>query len=153
MEKGASFSSCGRYRYKLWRIWDDSKPIAMFVGLNPSTADETNDDPTVAKCQRYARQWGYGGIYMANIFAYRATDPSVMKEATDPVGPDNDISLIAMASTASIVIAAWGNHGSHKGRSQCIRKLLTDLYFLKMNKSGEPAHPLYLKGTLTPSKW
>lgn len=148
MERGAIFSPDRIYRYKLWRIWDSSKPLAMFIGLNPSTADETCDDPTVAKCQRYAREWGFGGLVMTNVFAFRSTDKSVLKEVIDPIGPENDYYLTESAKSTEIVIAAWGNDGVYLGRSHTVRSLLPKLNYLKLNKTGEPAHPLYLSGLL-----
>jgi hypothetical protein len=90
LESSAVFSTCRRYRYVLRRIWDRSTPPAMFVGLNPSTADEVKDDPTVRRCIGYAKRWGFGGLIMTNIFAFRSTDPNALVELDDPVGPRND---------------------------------------------------------------
>ena len=120
MKTDAKLSECRQYRYALWRTWDDSKPYAMFVGLNPSTADETDDDPTIRRCIVFAKDWGYGGLCMANLFAYRATDPSNMFSAQDPIGPQNDVWLERLAKDAGIVVAAWGNHGGHLGRSKIV---------------------------------
>ncbi len=143
MDKGAHFSDCRIYRYSLWRIWDDTKPYVMFIGLNPSTADEIENDRTINRCIHYARQWGYGGIYMANLFAFRTKSPKVMKAATDPIGPDNDDWLKKLARKAEIVVAAWGDDGAFLERSTNVRKLIPNLNCLKVNNSGEPAHPLY----------
>lgn len=99
------------YRYRLSRTWDEKKPHAMFVMMNPSTADPLVDDPTVAKCGRFARAWGYGGIYVGNTFAYRATDKKHLRLVDDPTGPDNDEHLIAMAKASRIVIFAYGQPG------------------------------------------
>lgn len=153
IEKGAIFSANRLYRYKLWRIWDSGRPLAMFVGLNPSTADETCDDPTVAKCIRYAQAWNLGGMLMTNLFAFRSTDRSALKKVTDPVGQENDRHLMEMSRSAGIIIAAWGDDGLHLGRSDEVRKLLPNLHYLKLNKSGEPTHPLYLSSDLTPTPW
>ena len=90
LKNTAKLSECRKYRFALWRTWDDSKPYVMFVGLNPSTADETTDDPTLTRCINYAKSWGFGGVCMANIFAYRATEPNDMKAATDPIGSENN---------------------------------------------------------------
>jgi len=90
MKTDAKFSTCRKYRYALWRIWDDSKPYAMIVGLNPSTADETKNDPTISRCINFSKDWGYGGLCMANLFAFRATKPSVLMSSNDPVGSAND---------------------------------------------------------------
>lgn len=122
----------------------------MFVGLNPSTADETTDDPTLTRCINYARSWGYGGVCMANLFALRATDPSDMKASNEPVGPENDKWLNELANEAALVVAAWGNDGSFLGRSRHVLELIPNLSCLKLNKSGEPAHPLYQPANLKP---
>lgn len=143
-------SDCRRYRYALWRTWDGSKSLVMFIGLNPSTADETADDPTLIRCMNFARSWGYGGVCMANLFAFRATEPTEMKSSDDPVGVENNRWLERLANDAALVVAAWGNDGSFLNRSADIRLLLPELHCLKMNKSGEPAHPLYQPARLKP---
>lgn len=140
---GAAFSDCRRYRYALWRSWDEALPRVMFIGLNPSTADENKDDPTLRRCMGFARAWGYGSVGNGNLFAYRATDPKAMLAAPDPVGPDNDRWLRRLAEEADLVVAAWGNHGIHLGRSAAVSELLPKLHCLAVNRSGEPAHPLY----------
>ncbi len=150
LKNNAELSSCRNYRFALWRTWDESKPFAMIIGLNPSTADEIEDDPTLIRCINFAKSWGYGGICMANLFAYRATKPCDMKSQKDPIGADNDIWLKKLAQDAGIVIAAWGNDGSYLNRSTEVQNMLPNLHYLKMNKSGEPAHPLYLKTDLKP---
>ncbi len=124
----------------------------MFVGLNPSTADENIDDPTLIRCINYAKLWGYGGVCMANLFAFRATDPNVMKAAKDPVGKNNNDWLNKLANDAALVVAAWGNDGSYLERSKEVREFLPNVYCLKVNKSGEPAHPLYQKADLLPTR-
>jgi hypothetical protein len=125
----------------------------MFVCLNPSTADENTDDPTVRRCMHFARSWGYGAVLMANLFAFRATDPTSMLSAQDPVGPDNDRVLIQAAREASVVIAAWGVHGIHRSRDTRVRELLPDLHYLRLTKTGQPGHPLYLPKNLRPVPW
>jgi hypothetical protein len=122
----------------------------MFVGLNPSTADETSDDPTLTRCINFAKSWGYGGVCMANLFAFRATEPSVMKASDDPTGTENNKWLKKLAKDAALVVAAWGNDGSYLERSEQVKELLPNLYCLKLNKSGEPAHPLYQAAKLKP---
>ena len=166
----AVFSPDRVYRYTLARVWappptrDDfvllgpwafkSWPLAAFIGLNPSTADETNDDPTVRRCMRFARSWGYGGLIMLNLFAYRATLPGDMRAAKDPVGPMNDTYLIGNAKRASLVVAAWGVHGNYQNRQQNILKIFREagitLHCLRITKEGFPGHPLYLPGHLRP---
>jgi hypothetical protein len=142
-----------QYRYALWRIWDRELPAVMFVGLNPSTADARRDDPTLVRCMGFARDWGYGGVYTANLFAYRATEPRDMKQAESPIGPDNDRVILELAGKADKVIATWGNDGAWMNRAAEVRALLPELHYLKMNRSGQPAHPLYLPGSLTPRRW
>lgn len=151
LKSSAKFSGCRQYRYALWRRWDEQTAPAMFIGLNPSTADERNNDPTCTRCINFARAWGYGGVIMANLFAYCATDPLTMKTAADPVGSRNNRWLLSLAREAGIVVAAWGNDGSFLERSRTVEAMLPDLYHLKLNKSGEPAHPLYLAAHLKPS--
>lgn len=150
LSKGAMFSPCRTYRYALWRMWDSAKGFCMFICLNPSTADETVDDPTVRRCTGYAEAWGYGGMYMTNLFAFRATDPHEMKRAIDPVGPQNDFHLVSTAKEAAVVIAAWGTAGSFLSRDVDICKLIWPMECLRMTKTGYPAHPLYLPKGLTP---
>ena len=122
----------------------------MFVGLNPSTADETTDDPTLTRCINYAKSWGYGGVCMANLFAFRATEPVDMKATENPIGAENDKWLKKLAKDAGLVVAAWGNDGSYLGRSKQVIKLIPGLHCIKLNKSGEPAHPLYQAAKLQP---
>lgn len=153
IETGAQFSSCRTYRYALWRTWDKSCGHAMFVGLNPSTADETVDDPTIRRCVGFARSWGYGGIYMLNLFAFRATDPKVMKAASDPIGPENNEILIMYSHSAGIVVAAWGVHGRHMERDGWACDWLPQLHHLGLTKDMHPRHPLYLKGDTKPTPW
>ena len=150
MYKDAKLSDCRKYRYALWRIWDSEKPYTLFIGLNPSTADETKDDPTICKCVNYAKDWGYGGLCMANLFAFRATYPSEMKEAQDPIGPENDAWLKRLAKDAGVIVGAWGNHGVFRERSKIVASMLPNIKCLKQNVTGEPAHPLYQKCSVVP---
>lgn len=150
VEKSAQLSACRNYRYALWRSWDDSKPRVMFIGLNPSTADEAQDDPTLRRCMNYAQAWGFGSVCIANLFAFRATEPNDMKIAKNPIGPQNDKWLKKLVGQSSLIIAAWGNDGLFLDRSAQVRKFLPELHCLKLNKSGEPAHPLYQKANLNP---
>jgi len=151
-ESGATFSACRRWRTLLWRRWDASKPVANFLMLNPSTADEVKLDPTCSRARDYAERWGFGGIYITNIFAWRATDPEEMKAAADPVGPGNDAAIVRAARQSALVVCAWGNHGTFLERSSQVRALLKkqkiELHALRLNAGGEPAHPLYLPSRL-----
>lgn len=149
----AVLSPCRTYRYSLTRewSWETTSLYVLFIGLNPSTADEANDDPTIRRCIGYAKSWNYGGLFVANLFAFRATKPADMKAALEPVGTDNNKWLLELAGQAQITIACWGNDGSFKGRASEVIKLLPQLHCLKINeRSGQPAHPLYLKGDLKP---
>ena len=122
----------------------------MFIGLNPSTADESVDDPTLRRTMDFARRWGFGGVGNGNLFAFRATDPKAMMAARDPVGPENDRWLQRLATQAGLVVAAWGNDGGFQGRSAVVRGYLPNLHCLKLNASGEPAHPLYQRADTQP---
>lgn len=152
MISNAQFSPCRRYRYTLTRRWGDGH-WAMFIGLNPSTADEFRNDNTVTRCIEFAKDWGFGALYMTNIFAFRATDPKVMKREPDPIGPDNDGWLRACAAQATVVVAAWGTHGVHLGRGAEVKAMIPLLHVLKLTKGGHPNHPLYLPKTLSPTLW
>jgi hypothetical protein len=149
----ALFSPCRTYRYTLWREWGGSAGYAMFVGLNPSAADETVDDPTIRRCMAFAQLWGYSALCMTNLFAYRATLPSVMKAAADPVGPENDRYLQLLARKAGVVVVAWGVHGTHRGRALQVQHLLPQLHYLRLTHAGHPGHPLYLPKSLRPVPW
>lgn len=146
-ESGAEFSACRNYRYALWRRWEHGAPYVLFIGLNPSTANEHEDDPTIRRCKRFAADWGYGGLYMANLFALRATDPRAMLAHHEPVGIDNDVWLQDLARSAGVVVCAWGSHGSHLERDRHCRALLAarDLMCLGTTRDGQPRHPLYIR--------
>jgi hypothetical protein len=149
---GAQFSSCRRWRYLLWRRWDERLPVANFLMLNPSTADEFQLDPSCTRARVYAERWGYGSLIVTNLFGWRATDPFAMKAVRDPVGRGNDRAILRAAREADIVVCAWGNHGAHLGRSDKVKALLESAgirrHVLRVNAGGEPAHPLYLPGDL-----
>lgn len=148
----AIYSDCGNYRYVLTREWDESKKRVMFIALNPSTATELKNDPTVARIMNYAKDWGYGGASVCNVFGYRATDPKNMKAQKYPTGPDNDSLILEEAKNCDKVIACWGNHALHMNRARELRPKLGELYCLGTNSNGEPKHPLYLKKNLIPKK-
>ena len=144
----AVYSDCERYRYSLTRVWDASGKRVNFVMLNPSTATEVQNDPTVERCERRARALGFGSFAVTNIFAWRETDPRLMRKAADPVGPENDAAILERANWANTVIAAWGTHGAHQDRGPAVEQLLRqnahDLCHLGLSKAGHPKHPLYL---------
>jgi len=157
----AVFSPCRKWRYHLQQVWDDKTPNLIWLMLNPSTADETKNDPTVERCEQRARMWGFGGVEVYNIFAFRATDPSDMKAQDDPIGPDNDDWIIKFAkkSQQTKAIVGWGEHGKHRGRGEAVMSLIKahDGYVqaLKVNASGHPKHPLYIgyKQETSPFIW
>jgi hypothetical protein len=153
-DSGALFSPCRRWRYLLWRRWDAALPVANFLMLNPSTADELKLDPSCTRARLYAERWGYGALIVTNIFGWRATDPEEMKAVRDPIGRGNDRAILRAARESAIVVCAWGNHGTHLGRSNHIRRMLekagVEARVLRMNAGGEPAHPLYLPARLKP---
>lgn len=153
----AEFSDCETYRYALTRVWDEQARKVMFVMLNPSTADEMRNDPTVERCERRARVLGYGGFRVTNIFAFRATDPKDMRRDLDPDGPENNAALLAGAEWADDIIAAWGVHGEHRERGPQVARLLeatkVPLFHLGLTKAGHPRHPLYVSYSRTPLRW
>ena len=151
MQSGAEFSACGRYRYKLWRTWDAALAPVMFIMLNPSTADATRNDPTIRRCIGFARDWGYGGVRVGNLFAWRTPYPNTLRSAPDPIGKENDTALRELAEGAALVVAAWGVHGAWQKRAQAFcREFTSPLHALGITKSGEPAHPLRLRRTCSP---
>lgn len=152
----ADYSADEVYRYVLVRIWAPG-PRVLFVMLNPSTATEAQNDPTVERCERRARALGFGSFAVTNIFAYRATDPKVMRAVADPVGPENDAAIRQMAFDAQCIICAWGTHGLHLGRGAEVERLLRQagfaLHHLGLSKDGLPKHPLYIGYDTKPALW
>jgi hypothetical protein len=152
----AVYSDCERYRYLLTRLWAPG-PKALFVMLNPSTATEVQNDPTVERCERRARALGFGAFRVTNIFAFRATDPRVMRAAGDPVGPGNDGAILDSLPWADAVICAWGNHGLHLGRGPAVEAMLRasgrPLHHLGLTGQGQPRHPLYVGYDCPPQPW
>ncbi len=153
----AIYSDCERYRYSLTRVWDAQGGKVTFVMLNPSTATEVQNDPTVERCERRARTLGFGAFCVTNIFAWRDTDPRKMRAARDPIGPANDAAICDAAEWADKVIAAWGTHGAHMGRGPRVAALLAQtgrpLFHLGLSKAGHPKHPLYLPYVQQPEPW
>lgn len=150
----AVFSACEKYRYCLTREWDPATRKLVVIGLNPSTADATNDDPTVRRCMGFARKWGLGGLHMLNLFAYRATNPKTLLLANDPVGPDNKEAVDRICGTLAdcgelpLVLCAWGVHGGYMDQDETMMGWLEMLSVtprcLGVTKAGFPRHPLYL---------
>ena len=152
LDAGARFSECGRYRYRLWRRWSHDPGMALFVMLNPSTADGAQDDPTIRRCVAFAQRWGCGALSVVNLFAFRSTDPAGLLTATDPVGPDNDEAIRQAAADASLVVMAWGAHAMAAERGRQVLPMLRAPHYLKLNRDGSPAHPLYLRSDLQPQR-
>ncbi|RDC71554.1 DUF1643 domain-containing protein [Rhodovulum sp. 12E13] len=153
----ATYSDCERYRYTLTREWASERGRLLCVMLNPSTATEAQNDPTVERCERRARALGYGAFRVCNIFAWRATDPRVLRTLRDPVGPENDAAILDGATWADAVLCAWGSHGAHLGRGPEVERLLratgAPLCHLGLTKQGHPRHPLYVAYARQPIDW
>lgn len=150
MKKKANISKDKIYRYTLSRTWDSTKPTVLFIGLNPSIADENVDDPTVTRCINFAKNWGYGTLLMANLFAYRTTYPKEIYLIDDPIGKDNDYYLLECVKQSDLIIACWGNNGTYMDREKIIKELVPNLYCLQKNKNGTPHHPLRLPRNINP---
>jgi hypothetical protein len=152
MERTADFSPCRTYRYRLTRRWSDG-PTLNVIGLNPSTADETQDDPTIRRCIGFAKSWGYHGLVMTNLCAFRATDPKDLWNAPEPAGPDNDRWLKQEAEVAGLVLAAWGaNIMTHDAGPRMLRYVLQgiEVHCLGKTRDGHPRHPLYIAKATQP---
>lgn len=149
--RGALLSECGRYRYRLWRLWDELRPVMVWVMLNPSTADADVDDPTIRKCIGFAKVNHFGGIVVVNLFAWRVTDPKELRRVKDPVGPENDAHIL-WACTAPLmlaVVAGWGAEPFAQKRGRAVKVLIQggagrDIKCFHQTKGGAPGHPLFL---------
>jgi hypothetical protein len=148
--KDAILSPLRNYRYVLTRQWDADKPYVAFIGLNPSTADEYEDDPTIRRCIGFAKSWGMGGVVMLNLFGFRATEPRVMMAAAYPVGEDNDRHIFEQSSRAEFVIACWGGLEICRNRAAEVEKIVPNMLCLKQNQNGSPRHPLYVRKDCIP---
>ena len=151
MHRTAEIDKTGAYRYRLTRRWKPDKGTVLFVMLNPSTADANVDDPTITRCIGFASKWGYGGLEVANLFAFRATDPMELSRCSDPVGPDNDGHIVSMRDNHALIVAAWGaNAKRFSERERDVLSLLGPVHCLGITKGGYPKHPLYVKGDAIP---
>ena len=150
----AAFSDCQQYRYQLREIWDPTRPLVLWLLMNPSVACLDNSDPTLRKTGKYARAWGYGGQLVGNVHAYRATDKTRLLEVTDPIGPENDRMILEMAAEARTIVLAYGQPPkARRPRGPQLTRLLSThpgLSHLRLAKNGTPVHPLYLPDTLQP---
>ncbi|MGW0664571.1 DUF1643 domain-containing protein [Streptodolium elevatio] len=150
VHRSAVLSPCGTYRYELTRRWAPG-PAVGWVMLNPSTADALSDDPTIRRCVRFAKAWGYGGLVVRNLFALRATDPAELARHTDPIGPYND-AYLAECADDPLTVVAWGARGGDRGRDvlDLLERLGVQPHQLAATDDGQPRHPLYLKTGLVP---
>lgn len=157
-DRGAVLSDCGLYRYRLHRRVTASDRIALFIMLNPSVADADQDDPTIRRCMGFTRALGCGMLEVVNLFAFRTKSPEVLKQASAPVGPDNDRHIHEAALetqlTGGFIVCAWGAHGKHLGRDRAVMRMLgaagQETHSLDETKDGHPRHPLYLPSACNP---
>lgn len=152
MIAGAEFSDDRKYRYALWRVWDKSKPLVMFIGLNPSTANEIDPDPTITRVKTFAEDWGYGGFYMMNLFGIISSTPKILLSDPDPLG-ENDKWLWKIAGQCERIVFAWGVFKQARARAEEMKKRFPSAYCLKKTKEGHPWHPLYVAKSTKPIKY
>lgn len=155
----ALYSPCDTYRYGLTRVWAADAPRLLYILLNPSTATEEQNDPTIARCEKRAQLLGYGSFRVVNLFAFRATDPADLKRAEIPLGPDNleFLQQSALGWNPDLILCGWGAHGTYLNQSsivlQNLRAWSVPLWHLGLTKMGEPRHPLYLSYRTQPQRW
>ena len=159
-KRTAVFSPDRKYRYRLTTIWDEAKPLLVGLFCNPSIADERREDNTDRLFRARAKELGYGGTAMINMFAYVTTYPSALWEQKDPVGPDNDHHIIEVCNANRDVFCGWGLHGSKNYRADIVLKLIRKhnedrnrFYYLRLLKNGQPSHPLYIRKTTPLTLW
>lgn len=149
LDYGAKFSEDRKYRFSLWRIWDKSKPLVMFIGLNPSTANENENDPTIRSVERISKANGYGGFYMMNCWALVSTDPEKLRDHrwNELICEWNDNMLTITKSKCKDVVFAWGSFDIviETGRYFELLEMFPNAMALHINKNGSPKHPLYCK--------
>ncbi|MFM0171975.1 DUF1643 domain-containing protein [Paraburkholderia sediminicola] len=155
----AVISSCGAYRYRLTRAAESLSPgksTALFVMLNPSTADAQLDDPTIRRCRGFAKLWDCNGLAVANLYALRSTDPAALWSHPDPVGPDNDDYLWNFAHECGDVVCAWGSNARPERAARVVsimRGAGARLWCLGMTRDGSPRHPLYVRADQPLTEW
>lgn len=148
----ATFSHCKTYRYSLTRKWNSGSTL-LVVGLNPSTADEKVDDPTVRRCIGFAKSWRFGKLVVANLFAYRSADPTLLARVDDPIGPMNDRALKRLVAMADLVLVAWGTRGTILDRHDEVLSWLSNPHCLGITRGGFPRHPLYVRADAEPVRY
>jgi len=153
MQGGAILDITERYRYSLWRSWDQTAPKIGFVMLNPSRADASVNDPTIRRCLGFACFWGFGALEVVNLFAYRSARPQDLLQVNDPIGPDNEAYLASLSDRVDRIVLAWGNWGKLQGRNQVALEILASetLYCLGTTQTQQPRHPLYLHHSCVPT--
>jgi hypothetical protein len=146
MESGAIFDATGLYRYTLWREWDRTRSRVAIIMLNPSVANETQNDPTIRRCIAFARSWGHGSVEIVNLFAYRTSYSKELLNATEPIGIDNDKYVLQASNRSRRLVLAWGNWGYVRNRAGQVCNLLAEIevHCLGLTRTGQPRHPLYL---------
>lgn len=145
-KRTAKLSDCGKFRFELTRVWDESLPLVAFVGLNPSTADADADDPTIRKCRGFAQRHGFGGLVMLNLYTYRATKPAdlwkAQKAGVAVIGEGSPV-VRSRAAQCEQVIACWGRHG-FKRQPDFTQHFGRPMFCFGKNPDGTPRHPLML---------
>lgn len=154
VDAGATIDETDTYRYRLWRVWNQTAPTLGVVMCNPSTADATSLDPTCRRCVGYAREWGYGSVEIGNLFALRSPDPTALDGHPDPIGPANNAHLDRLCARSDRVVAAWGTRGALDDRGRTVAEQLDrQLWALDTTKDGHPIHPLYQPADIEPEPW
>ena len=157
-ESDAVLSPCRKYRYQLTRQWADGG-TTTWIMLNPSTADENEDDPTIRRCRGFTSSWGHGRLIVVNLYALRATDPKdLFANRAVAVGHDNDDHIVNACAHADLIVCAWGAQIWTKDRADAVQRMMAryvdrPVHVLRLTKNGAPSHPLYLPKTLEPVLW
>jgi hypothetical protein len=149
MNNGATFSEDRKHRFALWRIWNEDKPLVMFIGLNPSTASEKGDDNTIRRVIRYAYSWGFGGLYMMNLFTYITPYPRELEHSEHLIA-ENDRNLLEIREKCEMVVFMWGSFKQARMRAAHAKTMFPGAYCFRQTLNGSPFHPLYLKSGLKP---
>jgi hypothetical protein len=145
MNRQAQFSEDGKHRFWLLRSWEQNPKMLLIIGLNPSTADDEKDDPTIRSCIRLATNNGFGGFVMCNLYSFITSDPEILKEnMQDAVRPETDETLKRMIRNTQRTVCAWGKWSFIDERVKEVLQLIKEPHCFRQNNNGSPAHPLYL---------
>ena len=155
LKSSASFSRCGEYRYSLSRVWNPEQPAALLIGLNPSTADARQNDPTIRRCIGLCQSWGFGGFRIVNLFAWRTPSPKELFKVDAPIGPSNLRCIKRAAKDADNIIAMWGNDGNRHSQAMILLKALGNpaVFCAGTTQIGAPRHLLYVKNGTPLQPW